>query len=205
MPRAGARNVLHVAWTDHRIRKQPANIISDPDSLQGGELTPVFSPDASKRDLALANYEALLGGERSREPVVWKQLNELRDEIRNDKDALDALGNVSAERREYAEAEQCFRRVLELDPVDLTAQSNLGILLAKEGKLKESQNLLQTAFDRNQDDPGLAKNLARVQCMAGDVQAARATVTAALTFGPGLGDLQQLLTELGDCHSAATP
>jgi Flp pilus assembly protein TadD len=56
----------------------------------------------------------------------------LRDEIRNDKDALDALGNVSAERREYAEAEQCFRRVLELDPFDLTAQSNLGILLARE-------------------------------------------------------------------------
>lgn len=203
MPRTGARNILHVAWTDHRIRKQPGNMISDQDRLNQEKLLPIFSAAPSRRDLAMANYKALLEGETSREPVVWKQLNELRNEIANDKDALDALGNVSAERKEYGEAEQCFRKVLEQDPDDLTAQSNLGILLAREGKLKDSQALLKSAFDRNQDVPGLAKNLARVQCMAGDAQAARATLNAALAYGPGLDDISRLLAELGDCHSAA--
>ncbi|HEY3627057.1 MAG TPA: tetratricopeptide repeat protein [Terracidiphilus sp.] len=205
MPRSGARNILHVAWTDHRIRRQPAQTISDADSVTGGELVPIFSPGSSRRDLAMANYKALLEGERSREVIVWKQLNELQGEFSSDKDALDALGNVSAERGEYARAEQSFRSALQLDPADLTGLSNLGILLAKEGKLKESLELLQTAFEHNQDVPGLAKNLARVQCMAGDGQAARATLGAALAYGPGLGDLRQLLTELGDCRSTTGP
>lgn len=202
MPRTGARNVLHVAWTDHRIRRQPANLSSASDALQSGELAPIFSPGASKRDLAMAHYQELLQGDRAVEPIVWKELNDLRGEISSDKDALNALGNVSAERKDYGTAEQSFRRVLELAPEDLTAKSNLGILLAKEGKLKESTALLQSAFARNQDVPGLAKNLARVQCIAGDGEGARATLRTALLYGPGLDDVQQLIGELGDCHAA---
>jgi tetratricopeptide (TPR) repeat protein len=201
MPRTSARNVLHVAWTDHRIRRQPAKITSESDPIRGGELTPIFSPGASKRDLAMAQYQELLEGDRSSEPLVWKELSGMRDELANDKDALDALGNVSAERKDYATAEQAFRRALALDRVDLTALSNLGILLARQGKLKESEAMLQSAFERNQDVPGLAKNLARVQCMAGDDAGARATLTAALSYGPGLDDVNQLLTELGGCHA----
>lgn len=203
MPRAGARNVLHVAWTDHRIRRQFANENPQSPPPAGGELIPILSAP-SKRDLALANYQALLEGDRSREPLVWQQLNAMRDELVNDKNGLDALGNVSAERGDYDSAERSFRRVLQLDPVDLTALSNLGILLAKQGKLKESIALLQAAFERNQDVPGLAKDLARVQCAAGDGQSARATLNTALFYAPGLKDLKELMTQLGDCHSADT-
>jgi tetratricopeptide (TPR) repeat protein len=205
MPRNRARNVLHVAWTDHRIRRLPVITASDPSADQSGELTAIFSPDASRRDLAMANYKALLDGDRTREPMVWKELTELRGQLRDDKDGLDALGNVSAQRGDYVTAENSFRRVLEMDPLDLTALSNLGVLLAREGKLKESLEVLRTAFDRNQDVPGLAKNLARVQCMAGDAAAARATLIAAQRYGPGLEDVAQLLAGLGDCHSATTP
>ena len=203
MPRSGARNVLHVAWTDHRIRKQPAVLSSESDAPQSGELAPIFSPGASKRDLAMAHYQELLAGQRAMEPIVWKELSDLSDEVTNDMDALNALGNVSAERKDYATAERSFRRVLELDAADLTALSNLGILLAKEGKLKESTAMLQSAFERNQDVPGLAKNLARVQCIAGDGEGARATLKTALLYGPGLDDVNQLLGELGDCRATA--
>jgi Flp pilus assembly protein TadD len=150
----------------------------------------------------MADYHALLEGDRAREPSVVKELTALRAEIANDKEALDAFGNVSAERGNYADAERSFRRVLELDPADLTAISNLGILLAKHGNLKEAKAMLQAAFDRNQDVPGLAKNLARVQCMQGDADGARATLKSALQFESGLDDLQQLVTNLGDCHEA---
>jgi tetratricopeptide (TPR) repeat protein len=201
MPRTGARNVLHVAWTDHRIRRQPANTSSESDPKSGEGLIPIFSPGASKRDLAMAEYQALLEGDRSREPAVWEQLIALRNGLKDDKEALDAVGNVSAERGDFAQAEQSFRRVLELDPVNLTALSNLGILLAKQGKIKESLAMLQPAFNHNQDVPALAKNLARVQCMNGDAEGARATLSKALTFGPGLEDLRQLRTDLGDCRA----
>lgn len=136
--------------------------------------------------------------------MVWEQLSALRDELANDKEGLDALGNVSAQRGDRATAERAFRRVLELNAGDLTALSNLGILLAKEGKLKESLALLQKAFERNQDIPGLAKNLARVQCMDGDRQAARSTLTTALFYCPNVEDVRGLLTQLGNCDKAGT-
>jgi tetratricopeptide (TPR) repeat protein len=202
MPRTGARNVLHVAWTDHRIRKIPETTAAESQSADRGELTAIFSPGVTQRDEAMANYQSLLEGDRSRESVAWEQLNAQRPGLENDVAALDALGNLSAERGELDQAEKAFRRVLELAPSDLTALSNLGTLLAKEGKLKEGSALLNKAFDLNQDIPGLAMNLARVQCMAGDGQAARATLTTALIYCPNVEDMRRLLTQMGSCSAA---
>jgi len=202
MPRTGARNVLHVAWTDHRIRKVPEPTIAESQSADQSELTAVFSPGTTQRDEAMANYQALLEGDRSRESVAWEQLNAQRSGLGKDVAALDALGNISAERGEREEAEEAFRKVLELAPSDLTALSNLGTLLAKEGKLKEGEALLNKAFDRNQDIPGLAMNLARVQCMTGDGQAARTTLATALIYCPNVDDMRRLLTQMGHCDAA---
>jgi tetratricopeptide (TPR) repeat protein len=203
MPQTGARNVLHVAWTDHRIRKNRADSPIESSVEPSGTLTPIFSPGASSRDEAMANYQALLEGDRSLEPAVWQQLNAEGNRLRSDKEALDALGNISAERSDWAKGESAFRRVLEIDSADLTALSNLGILLAKEGKLKEAEAMLQQAFDRNQDLPGLAKNLARVQCMAGDEAAARSTLTTALIYCPHVEDVRQLLQTIRNCGPAS--
>ncbi len=202
MPRTGARNVLHVAWTDHRIRKVPEAAIAESQSYDRGRLTAIFSPGTTQRDDAMANYQALLEGDRSRESVAWEQLNAQRSGLDKDAAALDALGNISAERGELNEAEKAFRRVLELAPSDLTALSNLGTLLAKEGKFKEGEGFLTEAFDRNEDIPGLAMNLARVQCMAGDGRGARSTLTTALIYCPNVEDVRRLLTQMGNCGAA---
>jgi Flp pilus assembly protein TadD len=202
MPRTGARNVLHVAWTDHRIRKLPEATVAESRSADGGELTAIFSPGTTPRDDAMANYQALLEGDRSRESLAWEQLNEQRSGLDNDAAALDAMGNMSAERGERTGAEKAFRRVLELAPSDLTALSNLGTLLAKEGKLREGEALLNKAFERNQDVPGLAINLARVQCMSGDGHGARTTLTTALIYCPNVEDMRRLLTQMDNCGAA---
>lgn len=202
MPQTGARNVLHVAWTDHRIRKVPNVKTVEPPPEKSQELMPIFSPNVSKRDQAMAGYQALMDGDQFREPAVWEQLNAQREELADDKDALDALGNIEAQRGNLEKAEREFRRVLELDHEDLIALSNLGILLAKQGHLKEPAALLQQAFGRNQDIPGLAMNLARVQCMAGDGAAARATLSAALVYCPNLPDMRRLLAQMGNCGAA---
>lgn len=202
MPRSGAENIPHVAWTDHRIRRRPDDSKAELQTPTGGELTPIFSPTATPRDLAMANYQALLGGDRTREAIAWEQLNALGDSINNDAAALDALGNLSAERGDGQKAEQLFRRVLDLDPNDLTALSNLGVLLAKQGKLTQSIGILRKAFDKNQDIPSLSMNLARVQCAAGDGAAARSTLNTALTYSGNLEDMRQLLSEMNDCGAA---
>jgi predicted CXXCH cytochrome family protein len=206
MPRTGADNIPHVAWTDHRILRLPlaAKAPAD-DSAPGnsgkGELNAIFSPGATPRDLAMADYQLLLEGDRSLEAPAWERLTQQKDAIANDKAALDALGNMSAERGDSRTAEQAFRRVLELDPADLTALSNLGTLEAKQGRLTEAIQLLSKAFDRNRDIPGLAMNLARVQCMAGDGPAARVTLEGALAYSPQLGDLQRLMQQMTSCRA----
>lgn len=199
MPRGGAANILHVAWTDHRILRHPQAQPSVPAIETAGRLDPIFSPGATPRDQAMADYQALLEGDRTLESTAWSELLALKDHLGNDKEALDALGNLSAERDNPQLAEQVFQQVLRRDPLDLTAASNLGILLARQGKLAESVDILKSAFDRNEDIPGLAMNLARVQCMAGDGQAAQATLARALTFAPTAVELEKLRAQITQC------
>jgi predicted CXXCH cytochrome family protein len=202
MPRTGAENIPHVAWTDHRILRLPEEgqkvQAHDPTP---NELRPIFSPAATNRDLAMAYYQVLLEGAQSFEPAAWEQLSLLKDSVANDKEALDALGNVSAKRGDGKTAERSFRRVLEVDPADLTALSNLGILLARQGKLDEAIAMLRPAFDRNRDISGLAMNLARIECMAGHGASAQATLQATLVYNPDLSDVQRLLSQMTGCAS----
>jgi predicted CXXCH cytochrome family protein len=202
MQRTGAENIPHVAWTDHRILRIPESTRDRPENKAGSELAPIFSPGASKRDLAMAYYQLLLQGDRSFEAPAWEQLRQQKDSIANDAEALDALGNLSAERGDGETAEQAFRRVLVLDPVDLTALSNLGTLLAKRGRLGDAIQLLRRAFDHNKDIPGLAMNLARVECMAGDGASARTTIETALMYNPDLEDLRSL-EHMAGCDATA--
>jgi predicted CXXCH cytochrome family protein len=200
MPRTGAANILHVAWTDHRILRQPTKAETPAMAAESsGRLTPIFSPGATPRDQAMADYQALLEGDRNLEETAWKEFSQLKNQLIDDKDALNALGNLGAERGDAKGAEEAFRRVLQISPLDLTARSNLGILLARQGKFTDSLALLRGAFELNEDVPGLAMNLARVECIAGDDKAAQATVTRALIYAPTDVDLQRLRTQLTRC------
>jgi predicted CXXCH cytochrome family protein len=184
MQRLAAENIPHVAWTDHRILRVPK--ASDAaDVLQGGmTLKAIFSPQANARDQAMAYYRALMEGDRSFEVTAWNQLRQLEPQIQNDKEALDALGNLAAGREDFVTAQRSFERVLELDPVDSTALSNIGVLLARQGRIVDSEGMLQKAFALNPDVPGLALNLARVQCSTGDMQAAAQTLQTVMSYNP---------------------
>jgi predicted CXXCH cytochrome family protein len=199
MARTGAQNIPHVAWTDHRILKLPDSGSSVTAREAKDELAPIFSPGANTRDIGMANYTAMLDGDRSALSKAWTPLNSERTNIQNDAAALDALGVLTAQGADNTGAEALFRRVLILNPNDLTALSNLGILVARQGKLKEATALLQSAFDRNADVSGLAMNLARVQCAAGDAAAARITLQATLKYNPDLESVRRLMQDLSDC------
>ncbi len=203
MRRTGAVNIPHVAWTDHRILKLPEEPANVQASGEGDKLVPLFATESSERDLAMAYYQVLLEGDRSAEATAWTQLSSQREAIANDKEALDALGNLAAERGDYKVAEQVFRRVLELDPDNSTALSNLGTLLAKQGKPKDAIPFLKSAFDRNLDIPAFAMNLARVECITGDGPAARTTLTEALVYTPNLEDIRRLQTQMQSCDADA--
>ncbi len=199
MPRNGAENIPHVAWTDHRIRKISDESESIKNLGEGETLTPIFSPATIKRDMALAYYQAVLEGNFVLQQKAYQSLEELRMEISVDKEALNALGIESEKRGEYKQAAEIFETVLKLDPQNLTALSNLGTLRAKSGDLQGAMALWRPAFARNEDVVGLAKNLAQVQCMTGDPVSARATLEKTMQYSPGLQDVQQMMAQLPSC------
>lgn len=203
MHHTGAQNIPHVAWTDHRILRLPSSSPIPIGHQSDSELVPIFSPSATQRDLAMAYYQALLKGDRSAEPKAWRLLQLQRTAITNDKEALDAFGNLSAERGDTEAARQAFDQVLKLDPHDLTALSNLGVLEAKQGRFNSSIALLRSAFAANKDVGGLAMNLVRVQCSAGDAAGARATIDEALVYSPGSQDLRRMRDQLTQCKPAS--
>jgi predicted CXXCH cytochrome family protein len=199
MRRTGSENIPHVAWTDHRILRLPEIEKPAQSEVQKQTLVPIFSPGATSRDLAMAYYKAMLAGNPALEPEAWRQLSAQRDTLTTDTKALDALGNMSAERRQSTEAEALFRQVLAIDPDNLTSLSNLSTLLARQGKLKDAIALLSKAFDRNQNISGLAMNLARVECAAGDAGAVRRALEKTLVYNPHLQSVDRLMTQLSDC------
>jgi len=199
MPRTGAENIAHVAWTDHRILKIPEAPGAAAKTGSGDSLVPVFSPGATERDMALAYYNSFLEGNVALQQKAYEKLEVVKPELTGDDAALVALGVLSEGRGDSKQAQALFEDVLKRDPVNLIAISNLGTLLAKSGDLQDAISLWRPAFERNEDVVGLAKNLARVECAAGDAAAARATLEKTLQYSPGIRDVRQLMTQLQNC------
>lgn len=204
MPHNGSQNIPHVAWTDHRIlaRPQPESV---EESTATNVLNPIFSPGANQRDLGMAYYLAYIRGNHAEGAEAWKLLNSQKQSIQNDKAALDALGLLDVERGNYSAGEVDFQRVLTLDAKDLTALSNLGVLMAKEGKLEKSVQILGQAFHRNPEEAGLAMNLARIECAMGDVTGVQTTLRTALIYNPDINPIQEFLKSAGECRASGPP
>jgi tetratricopeptide (TPR) repeat protein len=199
MPRTGAENIAHVAWTDHRILKIPEAPGTAAKPGPGDTLVPVFSPGATERDTALAYYKSFLEGNFALQQKAFEKLEAAKPGLSGDDDALVALGILVEGRGDSKQAQALFQDVLKRDPLNLIAISNLGTLLAKSGDLQGAISLWRPAFERNEDVVGLAKNLARVECAAGDTAAARATLQQTLKYSPGIRDVRQLMTQLQNC------
>jgi len=62
MPRSTAQNIPHVAWTDHRILREPGVGLPSRAAVKQTSLTAIFSPQANERDAAVAMYTSLMAG-----------------------------------------------------------------------------------------------------------------------------------------------
>ena len=187
MPQASARNIPHVAWTDHRILKSPSvapapGVRSQPtDTLQ-----PIFSPLAGERDLAVARYEAVLRGKSQDREGALAALKQAYADGARDPVVLEALGVTAGLTGDAETSKTRLKETLAAAPDDLTAIADLGVLLAREGRYAEAVALWKPALARNEDLIGLARNLAAAECAAGDSAAARQTMATAIEYSPGV-------------------
>jgi Flp pilus assembly protein TadD len=199
MPRSSAQNIPHVAWTDHRILRQPSIDLTDANSAKGDTLVPIFSPEVTPRDLAMAYYAAAMEGRSADREQAYKMLTAASQNNPNDVDVLRALGILAGTSGDSQLAGSLFRNVLKLSPMDRTAASNLAVLEARAGDLQGALTLLQPVFNRNQDSIGLAMNLAAAECLLGDGAAARSTIETSLKYNPGSRELTNRLQQTSSC------
>ncbi len=207
MPKTGAANVAHVAWTDHRIRRVPdtakARIASE---TERAELVSILDDGSDARDLGLGYYDLVTRGDGARKAIAEKLLTQAEATDSKDVPVLLALGVLAQMDHRNAEAEKFYQQVLNLDPVNLTAATNLGPLLAAKGKISQSEQLWSRAFQHNEDQAVLGRNLAIIQCMLGEREKSEQTLRRVLVYGPDQPELVETLRsiESGQRECSAT-
>lgn len=186
MPKGKAEKMQHIAWADHRIRQNPqqAELAEALPVFADRDLVPFFNEEANQRDLALAYYDVFAGGNVSEQHKAWTHLLAAYKAHSDDLPILLALGYIAQLRGDTAEAMDFDRKALALDPVDLTANNNLAILLAKSGDLRGAEALWKKTFSLNEDIDEAGINLAIVECALGQRDAAKAVLDRVLYYSP---------------------
>jgi tetratricopeptide (TPR) repeat protein len=77
-------------------------------------------------------------------------------------EALLHLGTALSLQREFLEAADCYRRILDIDPDSVPARSNLGDMLRQQGNLDEAERILREALRMNPDFANARVNLGNV-------------------------------------------
>lgn len=200
MPRIGAANIPHVAWTDHRILKEAGRSLGDSIRTPREELVPAIPQSVTNRELALAYFQAAtIKGVTVDQGKASEMLTQALGDNKKDVEVLGALAVLARLKGDMPSAKHLFGEVLQQDPTNIAAASNLGILRATSGDLVGALSILKPTFDRNQNVLEPALNLAALQCLLGDTEGARATLSTALTYSPGSRDLNIRLQEVSSC------
>lgn len=194
MPKRGANNIPHVAWTDHRILQRPNQaVILNLDTDQGGQLTPILGGKWDARDLALGYYDLAVKGDLREKKRAAALLSAAAQIHPDDPALLQAMGIMAEWDGESSRAEDIYKSVLKIDPLSLTSATNLGTLLAKSGHLQAAASLWQPVFERNEDVLTLGQNLATIECLLGEKDPAVKTLERVLLYNPDVSRVRENL------------
>lgn len=209
MPALASTNIAHTEVTDHRIPRL-ANIstnLAEDKGAMGGQLELVPFPNSREaegdlRDLALA-WESLANTgpaeARSRAEQLLRRSSVLNP---NDAPTLAALGYEEQIHGNVRDAQNLYRRALAADPNLIDAATNLGVIEAQEGDFDAAIGVLRGAFERAPGRSAAGMDLARVLCLAGKRDEAKASIERVLQFNPDLGAGKKLLQDLKE-HSSS--
>jgi DNA-binding SARP family transcriptional activator/tetratricopeptide (TPR) repeat protein len=118
-----------------------------------------------ERDVILSTYYQATG-DRARAAGAYEAML-----LRNatNVEALHALANIYASRRNAVAAESLYKRVISLDPGHVVAHSNLVLNLWMQERFQEAERVLRAARERFPGDPVLAMRDADLHWFRGDL------------------------------------
>jgi tetratricopeptide (TPR) repeat protein len=205
MPSSMSKDVAHTEVTDHRILRRP---LISPQLLQdanGESSLPrlVRFPESQKtdedvRDLALAWQSLVNGGMTAAAPEAERLLHSAVEKSPNDPALLSALGFYAQRKGDPDHARDLYAKALAIDPTLIDAATNLGVIEASRGHLREALKLWQDAFTRAPGQSRIGMNIARAFCGAGQTNSARNYVLRVLEFNPDLPEAKNLLRNLNE-------
>ena len=113
-----------------------------------------------------------------------------------DAEAWYLLGVIHGLTQNYAEAERCCRRALDLRPEYAEAHGNLGLALAAQGRLRDAVAGYREALRLKPEQPVVHNNLGSALKALGEWPAARAAYAEALRLKPDYADAHYNLANL---------
>jgi len=200
MPSSLSLDVAHTEVTDHRILRRPNSNPPVLEDLNSQISLPrlVRFPEAQKtdedmRDLALAWESLIESGMTAAGPETERLLRLANEKSPNDPALLSALGYTYQKKGELDRAREMYEKALAIDPTLIDAATNLGVIEANRGQLREAVRLWADAFRRAPAQSRIGMNIARVYCEAGQPAKAREYVSRVLEFNPDLREAKSLL------------
>jgi len=184
MPKRTANDIPHAGWTDHRILQHPDAAEPAGDKEETSQLVPVLPGDTGQRELGLAYYDVATQGDIGARQKAWEMLTNVHKSDANDVTVSLALGRLAQWAGKRSESANSYREVLKLDPNNLIAATNLGILLAQSGQIAAAETLWSPVFQRNEDIPELGLNLAYIECALEKPMRSREVLQQLLQYNP---------------------
>jgi predicted CXXCH cytochrome family protein len=197
MPRISSSDVAHTQATDHRIRRQPPSesVAISPDAAAKPMLES-FPPQLgipSSRDLALGWLALAESGRQIAEAEEESVLPVAAKEFSKDPAVLSAYAYRELIHKRTQHAKELYESALQLDPLNLDAAVNLGVIEAQSGSAKRALALWRETFQRAPWRSSIGMNLARLTCNLGNGDEATQSLRRVLQFNPDFPQARQFL------------
>lgn len=205
MPSLPSVDVAHTEGTDHRIRRYPQ--MPELIARVPGPTLEAFpqseAGDVTNRDLVLAWYSLAQRGMKGAESEAEKYLDKAVKDQPDDPDVLEAWAFVQQKQGHRKDAQLLYAKVLKENPLSNTSDTNLGILEARGGNIRDAVKLWQAAFARVPYRSEIGMDLAIVFCADGQKDIAQKYLDRVLEFNPDYrkakGLMEHMKGEPGDC------
>ncbi|MBH67192.1 MAG: hypothetical protein CMM58_02450 [Rhodospirillaceae bacterium] len=139
-----------------------------------------IDPKNSQINVNLAQLYAL----NDQPSKAWPILQDLRQKVGDSEPFYRQLGGVAQKLQKYEEAEDSYRKALDLGSKDVELLNNYAVLLQGYGRSVEAVQLLERAFAEDSTSTAIANNLANLCIIFGRMDRALAMFNDALTRNP---------------------
>ncbi len=180
MPARGSSDIAHEQTTDHNIQRTPAS----QQTAKSGDLVPVAGFTAATRELGLAYAQLARTGDTAARDRATHLLVEAARAGATDDQVMLELGFLYQLANANTQAAAAYTRVLQTEPLQPAALSNLAVIRAANGNIAEAQALLTRLLDADPSQTAAGMNLALLQCRTGNTATARETVAKLQPLNP---------------------